>query len=549
MKTVHGKGASDGIAAGRLAVLGGRRDQAARTGARDAGEEWERFLRARREAAGELEMLRERALREAGEEAAEIFAAHRMILTDPEYTAKAEELIRSGHVSAESAAEQAAESFAGVLEAMDNAYMSARAEDIREVCRRLVSRLEGKAGDDCLPEEPCIVAAENLSPGAIIQMDRSTLLGFVTEKGSVNSHAALLARTMGIPAIVGAKCALSEEWDGRYVILDGSEGVLYIDPDDETREQFRKKQEERRRERRLLETLKEQQNAAGCGGQIRVLANINRPEEAEQALENDADGIGLFRSEYLYLGRSAFPTEEEQYSAYRQALERMEGRQVIIRTVDIGADKRVPYFGLGDEENPALGLRAIRVCLTHPEILRTQLRALYRASAYGSLSILLPMIISAAEVRRVREIAAQVRDELREAGVAFREDVALGVMIETPAAAIISGELAKEADFFSVGTNDLTQYTLALDRENTALDAFRDPHHPAVLELIRMAAENAHREEKRIGICGELAADLSLTGTFLEMGIDSLSVPPAAVLPLRRRVLEYGLEDSGAAGQ
>ena len=386
--------------------------------------------------------------------------------------------------------------------------------------------------------EPCIVAADDLAPSETVQLDKEKVLGFATMYGSSNSHTAILARTMNIPAVIGMGEALNPKYDGEMAIIDGFTGTIYVDPDEETLAKMQEKRAKDLEQKELLNQLKGKENVTKSGQKINVYANIGNVSDLGAVLKNDAGGVGLFRSEFLYLENSTYPTEEQQFAAYKQVVESMAGKKVIIRTLDIGADKQVDYFNLAKEENPALGYRAIRICLTRPEIFKTQLRALYRASVYGNLSIMFPMIISVKEVRKIKEIIEEVKAELREEGLPFKEDVELGIMIETPASVMMSHELAKEVDFFSVGTNDLTQYTLAIDRQNLALDEFYDPHHPAVLAMIKMAADNAHAEGKWIGICGELGADLELTEEFLKMGLDELSVSPAMVLPLRKKIRE-----------
>lgn len=536
MIVVHGQGVCQGISVGKLIFLDERQETVMRIPEADPDMQWARFLKAQKETAAQLAALSERARTEAGGQAAMIFQAHQMIANDTAFADTVEKVIREERVNAEFAVRQAAESFAAVLQAMDDAYMKERAADITEVSAKIIRAMGGASGKIPELKEPCIIAAANLAPDALLQTDKAKLLGLILRKGSANSHTTILARTMGIPAVVRAEHASFEEWNGHPAILDGKEGLLYVDPDEETLHRLMDKQKDALAKRCLLQSLKGKENVTKSGRKIDVFANISGPEETETVLENDAGGIGLFRSEFLYLGRGTFPGEEEQFLAYRQVLERMSGRKVIIRTLDIGADKKADYFGLEAEENPALGFRAIRICLDRTDIFRTQLRALYRASVYGNLSVLFPMIVSEEEVIRIRKAVCQVQEELKREGSAFRGDVELGIMIETPAAALISARLAKLVDFFSVGTNDLTQYTLAADRQNARLASLYDPHHPAVLELIRMAARNARQEGKRIGICGDLAADLSMTETFLKMGIDELSVPPQAVLPLREKI-------------
>ena len=447
-------------------------------------------------------------------------------------------IITTQEVNAEYAVATTGDNFSRMFASMDDAYMQGRAADVKDVSDRLLGILSDAGESGVVADEPVIVAADDLVPSETVQLDKSKVLAFATMYGSANSHTAILARTMNIPAVIGLGEGLAKEYDGHMAAIDGFTGTIYIDPDEETMKAMIEKREEDRRQKALLEELKGKENVTLSGQKINVYANIGNLSDVGAVLKNDAGGIGLFRSEFLYLESEDFPTEEQQFQVYKQVAENMAGKKVIIRTLDIGADKQVDYFGLDKEENPALGYRAIRICLTRPEIFKTQLRALYRASAYGQIAIMFPMIISVKEVKQIKAIIEEVKEELREAQIPFREDVELGIMIETPAAVMMSRELAKEVDFFSVGTNDLTQYTLAIDRQNQKLDAFYDPHHPAVLAMIRMAAENAHAEGKWIGICGELGADLELTEEFLAMGLDELSVSPAMVLPLRKKIRE-----------
>ena len=460
------------------------------------------------------------------------------MLMDLDYVDSIKNIITTPDVNAEYAVATTGDNFSRMFASMDDAYMQGRAADVKDVSDRLLGILSDAGESGVVADEPVIVAADDLVPSETVQLDKSKVLAFATMYGSANSHTAILARTMNIPAVIGLGEGLAKEYDGHMAAIDGFTGTIYIDPDEETMKAMTEKREEDRRQKALLEELKGKENVTLSGQKINVYANIGNLSDVGAVLKNDAGGIGLFRSEFLYLESEDFPTEEQQFQVYKQVAENMAGKKVIIRTLDIGADKQVDYFGLDKEENPALGYRAIRICLTRPEIFKTQLRALYRASAYGQIAIMFPMIISVKEVKQIKVIIEEVKEELREAQIPFREDVELGIMIETPAAVMMSRELAKEVDFFSVGTNDLTQYTLAIDRQNQKLDAFYDPHHPAVLAMIRMAAENAHAEGKWIGICGELGADLELTEEFLAMGLDELSVSPAMVLPLRKKIRE-----------
>ena len=468
----------------------------------------------------------------------QFFEVHQMMLMDLDYVDSIKNIITTQEVNAEYAVATTGDNFSRMFASMDDAYMQGRAADVKDVSDRLLGILSDAGESGVVADEPVIVAADDLVPSETVQLDKSKVLAFATMYGSANSHTAILARTMNIPAVIGLGEGLAKEYDGHMAAIDGFTGTIYIDPDEETMKAMTEKREEDRRQKTLLEELKGKENVTLSGQKINVYANIGNLSDVGAVLKNDAGGIGLFRSEFLYLESEDFPTEEQQFQVYKQVAENMAGKKVIIRTLDIGADKQVDYFGLDKEENPALGYRAIRICLTRPEIFKTQLRALYRASAYGQIAIMFPMIISVKEVKQIKVIIEEVKEELREAKIPFREDVELGIMIETPAAVMMSRELAKEVDFFSVGTNDLTQYTLAIDRQNQKLDAFYDPHHPAVLAMIRMAAENAHAEGKWIGICGELGADLELTEEFLAMGLDELSVSPAMVLPLRKKIRE-----------
>ena len=502
----------------------------------DTAAELERFRAARETAKEQLAKLYDKALAEAGEDAAMLFEAHQMMLDDLDFVESIEGMIENDRVNAEAAVSDTGAQFAEMFAAMDDSYMQARAADIRDISARVIGILTGEDESGIVSDVPCIVAADDLAPSETVQLDKALILGFITAGGSANSHTAILARTMGIPAIISAGDALQPEMEGKYAIIDGQTGEAVIEPDDAERERLLKKQAKEKALKELLDQLKGKPNVTKDGRNVMVYCNIGSPADIDAVLQNDGGGIGLFRSEFLYLQGSDYPTEDEQFEAYKTVAERMGGRRVIIRTLDIGADKQADYFHLDKEENPAMGLRAIRICLTRPEVFRTQLRALYRASAYGKIAIMFPMITSVWEVQEIKRICRNIRAELAEEGVPMADKVELGIMIETPAAVMMSAELAREVDFFSVGTNDLTQYTLAVDRQGVGLDRFFDAHHPAVLRMLRMAAENAHKAGIWIGICGELGADAELIETFLSMGIDELSVSPSAVLPLRSAI-------------
>ena len=538
MITISGKSVFGGVAIGKLLFYQRSDKVIKRTHVDDVDAEWKRFQEAKDTAVQQLKGLYDKALEDVGEANAMIFEIHQMMLEDLDYLESIENIIRTQEVNAEFAVATTADNFQKMFAAMDDAYMQGRAADVKDVSERVLDILCGVSAGMGEMNEPCIIAADDLAPSETVQLDKSKVLGFATMYGSSNSHTAILARTMNIPAVIGLGENLLQEYDGRDAIIDGFTGTLYIDPDEETMKEMQDKRAKDLEQKALLEQLKGKENVTKSGQKINVYANIGNVSDVGAVLKNDAGGIGLFRSEFLYLENSDFPTEEQQFSVYKQVAENMAGKKVIIRTLDIGADKQVDYFGLDKEDNPALGYRAIRICLTRPEIFKTQLRALYRAAVYGNISIMFPMIISVKEVLRIKEIIAEVKEELKNEGIPYKEDVELGIMIETPASVMISRELAKEVDFFSVGTNDLTQYTLAIDRQNSKLDEFYDPHHPAVLAMIKMAAENAHAEGAWIGICGELGADLELTEEFLKMGLDELSVSPSMVLPLRKRIRE-----------
>lgn len=538
MITLEGKSVFGGVAIGKIQFYKRNEITIKRTRVEDVEAEVERFQNAKAKTLELLKGLYEKALEDVGEANAMIFEAHQLMLEDPDYVESIENIIRTQDVNAEYAIGATADNFAAIFEAMDDAYMQGRAADVRDVSERLLQALSSQNETVMVMDEPVIIAADDLVPSETVQLDKEKVLSFVTMYGSANSHTAILARNMNIPAVIGLGEALKEEYDGKVAIVDGVDGKVYIDPDEETMASMQKKQKKDQEQKELLNQLKGKENVTKSGQKVNVYANIGNLADVGAVLKNDAGGIGLFRSEFLYLESDTYPTEEQQFAVYKKVAETMAGKKVIIRTLDIGADKQVDYFKLDKEDNPALGYRAIRICLTRPEIFKTQLRALYRASAYGQISIMFPMIISVAEVKKIKEIVEEVKAELRTEGAAFREDVELGIMIETPAAVMVSRELAKEVDFFSVGTNDLTQYTLAIDRQNQKLEDFYDSHHPAVLAMIRMAAESAHAEGKWIGICGELGADVTLTETFLNMGIDELSVAPGMVLKVRQKIRE-----------
>ncbi|RHT56770.1 phosphoenolpyruvate--protein phosphotransferase [Agathobaculum sp.] len=536
MEQIFGKGVSKGVAAGPISFYRRPSGEILRRSVTDTAAELVRFHDACETAKEQLGVLHDKALTEAGEDAAMLFEAHQMMLDDLDFVESIEGLIENDRLNAEAAVSDTGAQFAEMFAAMDDSYMQARAADIRDISTRVIGILTGEGESGIVSDVPCIVAADDLAPSETVQLDKSLILGFITAGGSANSHTAILARTMGIPAIIGAGDALQTEMEGKYAIVDGQTGEMVIEPDDAERERLLKKQAKEKALKELLDQLKGKPNVTKDGRNVMVYCNIGSPADIDAVLQNDGGGIGLFRSEFLYLQGSDYPTEDEQFEAYKTVAERMGGRRVIIRTLDIGADKQADYFHLDKEENPAMGLRAIRICLTRPEVFRTQLRALYRASAYGKIAIMFPMITSVWEVQEIKRICRNIRAELAEEGVPMADKVELGIMIETPAAVMMSVELAREVDFFSVGTNDLTQYTLAVDRQGVGLDRFFDAHHPAVLRMIRMAAENAHKAGIWIGICGELGADAELTETFLSMGIDELSVSPSAVLPLRSAI-------------
>ena len=542
MQVYHGKSVCGGIAIGKVSVYGRPESRVEREEKQNQEAEICRYREAAGMALEQLDGLYEKALRQVGEAEASIFEIHRMMLKDSEFQGSIEDIIHTLSVNAEYAVARTAEDLEQKFQACEDAYMRGRAADIEDISRRLLAILQGREEERIQEKEPVILLADDLAPSQTVQLDKSQVLAFVTARGSLNSHTAILARTMGIPALVGTDIPLDESLDGRPGIVDGAAGMLYIDPDRETCARMRKALEEEKEKKELFRTLIGKENLTLDGQSIQLHANIGSIKDLDMVLQNDADGIGLFRSEFLYLERNDFPTEEEQFRIYRTVAEAMGKKRAIIRTLDIGADKQCAYFGMEKEENPALGCRAIRLCLTRTEIFKTQLRALLRASAYGRLAIMYPMITSVKEVRRIREIVEEVKAELGARGLPHGHPEQ-GIMIETPAAAMISDLLAREVDFFSIGTNDLTQYVLALDRQNQSLDEFRDAHHPAVLRMIELTVENAHRAGIWAGICGELAADPELTGEFLAMGVDELSVAPERILPLRKAIRETDVSE------
>lgn len=537
MNVLHGEGVCAGVAGGKLYVLH-RQTETPKRQISDPEGEIARFDAARERAIAQLAALEEETQERLGQEQALLFQIHQMMLEDLDYRESVTGIISGQLMNAEYAVDQTAAQFSQIFAQMDDAYMQQRASDVLDVSRRLISVLMGREEARWAGDEPVILAADDLVPSETARLDRQRVLAFVTAQGTGSSHTAIFARTMGIPAVVGLGDALLPDYDGREVYVDGAAGEVYIDPDPETKAQLISRREALLRLRQHAEQYRGVPATTPEGKRIQLCANIGSPKDLEAVEQGDGDGIGLFRSEFLYLGRDDYPSEEDQYRAYRQVAQAMAGRMVVVRTLDIGADKQASYFALPQEENPAMGMRAIRICLTRPQVFRTQLRALYRASVHGNLAIMFPMITSLEEVRQVKEICRQVRQELQEAGVPFRAETPLGIMIETPAAALISDRLAPEVDFFSIGTNDLTQYTLAVDRQNGSIGAFCNPHHEAVLRLIRYTVEQAHQAGIWVGICGELAADPSLTQTFVEMGIDELSMSPGKILETKARILD-----------
>lgn len=537
MQCFQGKSVYKGIAMGPIVVLKKDDYQVKRTRIEDSEAEVKRVDAALEKSKEQLQKLYDKAVKEVGEASAAIFEVHQMMLEDDDYLEAIQNTIRTEQVNAEYAVATTGDNFAEMFASMDDDYMKARSADIKDISERLVRNLSGQEDTDLSSIDPSVIVADDLSPSETVQMDKDKILAFVTVHGSTNSHTAILARMMNIPALIGVPMDLDELKTGMTAVVDGFEGTVTFDPDEEIKAQTEKRMEEEAEKLRLLQELKGKENVTLDGHKINIYANIGSVGDIGYVLENDAGGIGLFRSEFLYLGRNDFPTEEEQFQAYKQAVQMMAGKKVIIRTLDIGADKQVDYFNLGNEDNPALGYRAIRICLTQPDIFKTQLRALLRAAVYGNLSIMYPMITSTEEVKKIYEIVAEVEAELKEQEIQYKLPEQ-GIMIETPAAAIISDKLAEMVDFFSIGTNDLTQYTLALDRQNAKLDDFYNPHHEAILRMIQMVVDNAHKCGKWAGICGELGADATLTEQFVCMGVDELSVAPSMILKLRKIVRE-----------
>ena len=537
MITIQGKSVFGGVSIGKLMFYKRNEKVIKREHISDADAEWKRFEAAKGQAVDQLKELYEKALEDVGEANAMIFEIHQMMLEDLDYLESIENIIRSQEVNAEYAVATTADNFAQMFASMDDAYMQGRAADVKDVSERVLDILCGVSAGVKEMTEPCIIAADDLAPSETVQLDKSKVLGFATMYGSANSHTAILARTMNIPAVIGLGETLSSQYDGKMAVIDGFTGILYVDPDEETLARMQEKRAKDLEQKELLNQLKGKENVTRSGQKINVYANIGNVSDLGAVLKNDAGGIGLFRSEFLYLENSTFPTEEQQFAVYKQVAESMAGKKVIIRTLDIGADKKADYLGLGKEDNPALGYRAIRICLEQPDIFKTQLRALLRAAKYGNLSIMYPMIISVEEVVSIKKIVAEVAEELENENIPY-EIPEQGIMIETPAAVMLSEELAELVDFFSIGTNDLTQYTLAIDRQNNRLDRFYNPHHEAVLRMIEMTVQGAHKHGKWVGICGELGADTTLTERFIKMGIDELSVSPSMVLGVRSRICE-----------
>lgn len=543
MVVYSGKSVFGGIAIGHISLYKKDQQLVKRSKIEDADAEIARYHAAKEEAISQLQALYEKAVKEVGEASAEIFEAHQMMLDDEDYIDSVENIINTQMVNAEFAVAETSDNFAEMFANMDDEYFRGRAADIKDVSERLITVLSGGGAAEIASDEAVIIVADDLAPSETVQLDKDKILSFVTVHGSANSHTAILAKTMSIPAMIGTDIPLEDEIDGKLAIVDGFEGKVYVDPDEDVLEDKTKLLKEENEKKALLEELKGKENITLDGQKINIYANIGNTKDLALVLKNDAGGIGLFRSEFIYLGSEDYPTEEEQFSIYKTVAETMSGKKVIIRTLDIGADKQADYFKLPAEENPALGLRAIRICLTRPEVFRAQLRAILRASAYGKISIMFPMIISVDEVIEIKKIVEGIKAELDGEGFAYDKDIELGIMIETPASVIIAEELAKEVDFFSIGTNDLTQYTLAIDRQNQSLDRFYDPHHPAILKMLKMVVDAAHKYGKWAGICGELGADLTLTKEFLAMGFDELSVSPGRVLPIRKIVLETDVKE------
>lgn len=543
MQVYSGKSVFRGIAIGKISVYRKNEQQVKRVRTEDTKGELARYEAAKAAAIEQLQELYQKALKEVGEANAAIFEIHQMMLDDGDYNESVENIIETQKVNAEYAVAVTGDNFAQMFRAMDDDYMRERAADVKDISERVFSILNGGQKGKGVTDEPVIIVADDLAPSETVQLEKDMVLSFVTVHGSVNSHTAILARTMAIPALIGTEeLPLDDTVDGKLAVVDGLNGKIYVEPDAQTLEEMKKRRQAELEKTELLQLLKGKENVTLDGKKIMLYANIGNIKDLATVIQNDAGGIGLFRSEFIYLEKDRYPTEEEQFSIYKTAVETMAGKRVIIRTLDIGADKQCEYFKMDKEENPALGYRAIRICLTRPEIFKTQLRALFRASAYGNLAIMYPMITSLWEVKRIKEIVEEVKAELTAEQLEFGNPQQ-GIMIETPAAVMMSEKLAKEVDFFSIGTNDLTQYTLAIDRQNPKLDKFYDAHHPAVLSMIRMTVENAHKAGIWAGICGELGADTSLTKEFLAMGVDELSISPGSILPIRKIILETDTEN------
>ena len=542
MKEYRGKSVFGGIAIGKICVYQKGEQQVKRVKTEDTDGEMQRYTQAKETAVSQLKDLYDKAVKEVGEANAAIFEIHQMMLEDDDYRESVENMIRTQKVNAEYAVAATGDNFSQMFASMEDDYMRERAADVKDISERILAILGGGSKSTVNTEEPVIILADDLAPSETVQLDKDKVLSFVTVHGSVNSHTAILARTMGIPALIGTSIPLDDQVDGKLAVVDGANGMIYVDPDRKTLSEMQRRQQEEEEKKELLQQLKGKENITLDGKKVMLYANIGNIKDLATVVQNDAGGIGLFRSEFLYLEKEDSPTEEEQFKIYKTVAETMAGKRVIIRTLDIGADKKCHYFEMDEEENPALGYRAIRICLTRPQVFKTQLRALFRAAVYGNLAVMYPMITSLWEIKKIKDIVGEVKAELEEQGMEYRIPEQ-GIMIETPAAVMISADLAEEVDFFSIGTNDLTQYTLAVDRQNPKLDAFYDPHHPAVLAMIRMTVENAHRAGIWAGICGELGADLSLTREFLAMGVDELSVSPGRILPIRRIILETDVEE------
>lgn len=540
MTEYNGKNVYGGIAIGKIHIMAKSEQRIVRHKIDDCNDEISRFEKAKTEAQSQLAALYDKAKKEVGEASAAIFEIHQMMLDDDDYLNSIKNIIAEQGVNAEYAVGITADNFSEMFSSMDDAYMKERAADVKDISERIIRILTNSDAGKAMSNEPVIILADDLAPSETVQLDKNLVLSFVTVHGSTNSHTAILARTMNIPALIGVNIEISDELEGKMAVVDGFNGVIYIEPDEELLAKMQRRKSDELEKQRLLQELRGKENITKDGKEVLVYANIGNVKDLAYVLKNDAGGIGLFRSEFIYLESSTYPTEDEQFQIYKKAAETMAGKRVIIRTLDIGADKQADYFNLDKEENPAMGLRAIRICLTRTDIFKTQLRAIYRASKYGKLAVMYPMITSVEEVKRIKAISAEVKAELDEENIPYN-NIEEGIMIETPAAVMISDMLAKEVDFFSIGTNDLSQYTMAIDRQNPKLDDFLNPHHEAVLRMIEMVCKNAHKENVWVGICGELGADLELTERFLKMGVDELSVSPSYVLPLRNKIRNLDL--------